>query len=508
MNNIINLHENLTKSTTATKLNNTTAYAEFYENQVHQINLRTNYYKAQLDILAAHTTFNSVLEKSEHHDDISWRAAEATLENLYLEYHYHTIKFQELLNTEDNRFHDFSTPIKDSDPDVTLSHKQSRAILLKPLRTSEKRISRLLETPPTSPATTVVSHDTPLNPKNLYDILEQTHPKQHKRSNSMPDTPNLVTDSDLDLLVELDLHRNIRHFMSCDTGLKRCLDSDIHISFDDSSMMKESEIFGSFDDRDLESVTSYGGFTIDDIDDPIEELRPKSIKRSTSHESIFELKKPSKPTSPWLEQLNMQNQPTVEVFNITANKAEPQVTTVPSKPVKVKSDEFFQNFNQFLIPSSRTIKKNIHSATTSKQLLDAVVTNSYMKKCEQNSNSTRSDEHTHPQSKLSSSLIEENFTSQWSNIFNKLRPQNLVPSSSLVTSEIGKPLTGQSNLGRNFEKKRDTSSKGSYSTLTIGPNHSRTINYGIVSDLSYSDVLSSEVSHEELTDALNDISFY
>ncbi|CCH43780.1 Serine/threonine-protein kinase [Wickerhamomyces ciferrii] len=109
---------------------------------------------------------------------------------------------------------------------------------------------------------------------------------------------------------------------------------------------------------------------------------------------------------------------------------------------------------------------------------------------------------------------------QWSLLLDRFKPKAMVPSSSLVTSEVGRPIPRVQPIkinhqDNNFNKPHISSSlapndkiKGSFSTLTIGPNRSKIVQHGESSTLGQSLVISSKVSHAALKEALNnDFSF-
>lgn len=87
-------------------------------------------------------------------------------------------------------------------------------------------------------------------------------------------------------------------------------------------------------------------------------------------------------------------------------------------------------------------------------------------------------------------------------LFSRFNAQTFIPSTSLVTREVGRPVN-ESHRGVPLRKPHMAMPiKGSFSTLTIGANRSATVQHGEGSVLLQSSVVTSQISHAALEDAL------
>jgi len=342
---------------------------------------------------------------------------------------------------------------------------------------------------------------------------------------------------------------SLRHFISHDTGLKtKCSNEE------EEEDVKDSEFLNSPVSIELESYLREHVKRDHKVNEAVEEQEDErfvkesqeieeadeedvtvfehKLNRSNSCDSIFSSMKPTpyvqrdntQQTMDWMKKFAKPHGSYAKESNVTTisiNNLSPSVSS-PSR--QALSNLVSQNSlhtptskptNRF--PYLFTAKKpsplaTTSTATTTASCDQATATTSIPTSKRQLSVDDSSSYHS-----FESSYSNSQQHKQWSLLLNKFKPKNLIPSSNLVTSEVGKPIGKAQPIpitptNSNIAYKHRVSAnpltagdkiKGSFSTLTIGPNGSRHVQHGHSSTLGQSMVLSSKISHAALKDAID-----
>lgn len=336
---------------------------------------------------------------------------------------------------------------------------------------------------------------------------------------------------------------SLRHFISHDTGLKRKGFAD-----EEDEDVKDSEFLNSPISMKLETyLKDHINREDSDIaqcdvqeDDWQEEATvfEHKLNRSNSCDSIFTMMKPepvapkdnTEQTMSWMKHFAKPQTSSVKESNVTTLSINNLSSSISSPSRQALTNLVSQNS----VPAPSIKPQNkfpfMFAAKRSSPLAATITTTTTTTASDQEANAFVSSIPT-PKRQLSvddgssyhsfeSSYSNSQQHRQWSLLLDKFKPKNLVPSHTLVTSEVGKPMPQAEpipitpSLSASSQKHKHSRSlahdkvKGSFSTLTIGPNRSRIVQHGPSSTLGKSMVLTSRISQAALRDALdNDFTF-
>lgn len=329
---------------------------------------------------------------------------------------------------------------------------------------------------------------------------------------------------------------SLRHFISHDTGLKTKglveeEDEDVKDSeFLNSPVSIKLEPFLKDHVKRDEPVVDLKESTEDDWQEEATVFEHK-LNRSNSCDSIFSMMKPepiiprdnTQQTMNWMKHLAKPQASSVKESNVTTLSINNLSSSISSPSRQALSNLVSQNS----MPAPQTRSQNkfpfMFAAKRSSPLAATTTTTTTVSDHEAN---TFVSSIPTPKRQLSvddgssyhsfeSSYSNSQQHRQWSLLLDKFKPKNLVTSHSSVTSEVGKPLPQTEPIpitpttSDSSQRHKHTRSvahdkvKGSFSTLTIGPNGSRIVQHGPSSTLGKSMVLTSRISQAALRDALN-----
>ncbi|KAH3681025.1 hypothetical protein WICMUC_000006 [Wickerhamomyces mucosus] len=355
---------------------------------------------------------------------------------------------------------------------------------------------------------------------------------------------------------------SLRHFISHDTGLKlknddesfsedavkhsEFLNSPLSVKINNFLSQKfptsqsqkvgnnESDIDIEIDDEDNGDniVITHDDSVLEDDTNDNNEFSPvfeHKLNRSNSCDSIFSTMKNKVPIAPirdnrqqtmnWMTQFSTrQNQQpiTYNASTISVNNPSTRTFGIKSTTKQKLSGLVSQNLSQksnsngFLTNSQNALqnwlifpKMNEPISPPPRPSALSSLNNNLIKSKKSIANMSI----TIPEDEvLDSSTVTKDDSSQWSSIFSRFNPSNYSSSKTLSIPKKDKfqnhsnPKVLQ-NSNKSFPSAERT--KGSYSTLTIGPKGSKIVQHGESSGISSSYVLSSKVSHSALKDALN-----
>lgn len=411
------------------------------------------------------------------------------------------------------------------------------------------------------------NESSPISANDFFISPFKKTKKSHSRSHSLPYSINL------DDIVNDSKKSNLRHFISHDTGLKTKIRATYkYINESDEEDIKESQfvnspvesILGSVykkKDNELtqkieEAIENKMEIDNKEIDIDIMENEEVEVKVTLTKELADQLRSPTSIIKNIEDDVFIESQsklPTFEHKLNRSNSCDSIFSTIQARnhvPPRRNNQEQTMNWmRKFASVNNSIVKETDVSAisttslssrpiNSSKVLHDLVSTkdeytslsnliqpNNWQSIWSSKSDIAKPSLETRIISNESilpkaipvvskSSIIKEptnlqQFSKQWVSLLSKFKPDNILQSQNLVTSEIGrpiKPININSNNENNISKlqypHRSEKLKGHASTLTIGPNGSKFFNHGESSPLAQSLVLSSRVSHSALKAAL------
>lgn len=393
-------------------------------------------------------------------------------------------------------------------------------------------------------------YDTVL-PSNLTNNKQPTSRRnshnKHTRCASLPesivssmlDTVRFtLTDDGLAHETKKDRKFNLRHFISHETGLKtKCLHDEEDEDVKDSEFLhspvsiKLESYLKEHVNRDEPSKVSEEDIFIEPHEEEVTVFEHK-LNRSNSCDSIFSMMKPepliprdnTQQTMSWMKQFAKPQSSYAKESNVTTISINNLSSSISSPSRQALSNLVTQNTTNASAQKPQNKFPSLLAAKKSSPLAAPATTTTTTAVSEQSATVSSIPASFKRQLSVDDSSSYHSFESsysdsqqhkQWSLLLNKFKPKNLMPSHSLVTSEVGKPIAQAqpipiSSTGSNSSHMHNHSKtlgaekiKGSFSTLTIGPNRSKIVQHGESSTLGQSLVVSSKISHAALRDAID-----